>query len=198
MEEKKKKTTTKKNESKTTKVEKKEVKKVEKSVIPNPEPASTKTKSFISSYAFLYTTFGLLFVIVIVLGIMVYIKSGEPAEHKGDIVFSIMEKDTNNYLDMELSSLVGKEYVLKVTNFRKNKLNKDGATYKITVTNGSEAEIEILKNDSGKNLMTNQEQTVIEGEKLSTKDRESIAYYFRIKNEDKVKKGDVMRIEVAS
>ena len=195
MEEKKKKKTTTKS---TTKKEVKKVEKEEKNAVPDDEPFSIKFKSFIASYKFLYTAFGILFAIVIILGCMVYVRTGEEPKHKSDIVFSIMESNTQNYLDLDLQTLVGKEYTLKVTNFRNNKINSEETPYKIVITNNSEAEIEILKNDAGQNLMTDQTTTTIEGEKFSTTKEESVVYYFRIKGEDKIKKGDTMRIEVDS
>ena len=195
MEEKKKKKTTTKS---TTKKEVKKVEKEEKNAVPDDEPFSIKFKSFIASYKFLYTAFGILFAIVIILGCMVYVRTGEEPTNKSDIVFSIMESNTQNYLDLDLQTLVGKEYTLKVTNFRNNKINSEETPYKIVITNNSEAEIEILKNDAGQNLMTDQTTTTIEGEKFSTTKEESVVYYFRIKGEDKIKKGDTMRIEVDS
>lgn len=194
MEEKKKKKTTKS----TTKKEVKKVEKQEKNAVPDDEPFGLKFKSFIASYKFLYTAFGILFAIVIILGCMVYVRSGEEPKHKSDIVFSIMESNTQNYLDLDLQTLVGKEYTLKVTNFRNNKINSKETPYRIIVTNNSDAEIEILKNDAGQNLMTDKETSTIEGEKFSTTEEESVVYYFRIKGEDKIKKGDTMRIEVDS
>ncbi len=194
-EKKKKKSTTTKSKSKTTP---KKVVKEEKTAVPDDEPFSVKFKSFVASYKFLYTAFGILFAVVILLGCMVYVRSGEQQTHKSDIVFSIMEQNTNSYLDLDLQTLVGKEYTLKVTNFRKNKINPEETPYKLVITNNSSAEIEILKNNAGQNLMTDQKTTTIEGEKFSTTKEEYVVYYFRIKGEDKIKKGDTMRIEVDS
>lgn len=194
-------------EEKKKKVEKKEVKKKEvkkpvkketKSALPNEEPFGLRFRRFVSSYKFLYTAFAVLFIIVALLAIMVFVRSREDVGNKSNIVFSILEENTHNYLDMDLESLVGKEYTLKVTNYRGNKINKNGAKYTITVTNETEGEIEILKENQGKNLMTDAKRTVIEGETLGTEEKEEVVYYFRVTKSDKIKAGDKIRIEVAS
>ena len=118
MEKKEKKTTEKKESAKKKVVKKTEVKSKEKeikSAIPNPEPFGVRFKRFVSSYAFLYTAFAALFVIVIVLACLVFFQSGKAKPNKSNIVFSIMDKNTNNYIDLELAGLVGREYALKVT-----------------------------------------------------------------------------------
>jgi len=194
MEEKKKKETTKKKEVK--KVEKKVVK--EKSALPNEEPFIDKFRRFVGSYKFLYTAFAVLLILVILLAIMVFTKSQENAGSKSNIVFSILEENTHNYLDMDLESLVGKEYTLKVTNYRGNKINPDGAHYTITITNDTEVEIEVLKDNKGENLITDGKVSVIEGETFGATEKEETVYYFRVKNSDKIKAGDKIRIEVAS
>ncbi|MBP5678996.1 MAG: hypothetical protein J6X28_04135 [Bacilli bacterium] len=194
-------------EEKKKKVEKKEVKKKEvkkpvkketRSALPNEEPFGLRFRRFVSSYKFLYTAFAVLFIIVALLAIMVFVRSREDVGNKSNIVFSILEENTHNYLDMDLESLVGKEYTLKVTNYRGNKINKNGAKYTITVTNETEGEIEILKENQGKNLMTDAKRTVIEGETLGTEEKEEVVYYFRVTKSDKIKAGDKIRIEVAS
>ena len=201
MEKKEKKTTEKKESAKKKVVKKTEVKSKEKeikSAIPNPEPFGVRFKRFVSSYAFLYTAFAALFVIVIVLACLVFFQSGKAKPNKSNIVFSIMDKNTNNYIDLELAGLVGREYALKVTNFRNNKINKNGAEYTIEVTNNTGVEIEILKDKKGDNLMTDQKHTVIKGEKFSSDEKESVIYYFKVTNSDKLKEGDSIRIEVDS
>ncbi len=201
MEEKK---NTKKKETPKKKVVKKEVKvkeekkEVIKSVLPKEEPFNIKFRRFITSYGFLYTAFAILFVIVIMLALMVFTHKEDDKGVRSNIVFSIVEKETQSYLDMDLETLVGKEYILKVTNYRGNRLNTEGAHYTIAVTNNTNVEIEVLKNNQGENLITDMNYSVIEGEELSKTEKEEVIYYFRVKNADKIKAGDKIRIEVAS
>ena len=88
-----KKKSTKKKVEKEVKTKKKVVE--EKTAVPNPEPFSVRFKRFVSSYNFLYVTFGLLLVLVILLGVMVFVKGGENSTGKSNIVFSIMEENIN-------------------------------------------------------------------------------------------------------
>lgn len=193
MEEKKK--STKKKATKEVK-EKKVVE--EKSAVPNPEPFGVRFKSFVSSYKFLYVTFGILLIIVLILGALVFVKGGEDMPGKSNIVFSILEKNTNNYIDLDLEGLKNKDYLLKVTNFRGNKINKDGARYSLTIINDTGVEIEILKNNTGDNLMNDANRTVIEGEDFGIKEKEEVIYYIKVKNPEAVKDGDKIRVEVES
>lgn len=203
MEEKKKKvvkkvTYTKDAKKKETKKEVKKEAPKAKSALPQEEPFSIRFKRFVSSYKFLYTAFGVLFVLVLLLAVMVFTKSRENAGNKSNIVFSIIEKDTQSYLDMDLETLVGKEYTLKVTNYRGNKMNTAGATYQIKVTNTTDVEIEVLKNNVGSNLITNQKETIIEGETFSKTEKQEVVYYFHVKDSTNIKAGDRIRIEVTS
>ena len=185
-------------EEKKKKVEKKVVKKkVEKTAVPNDEPFSIKAKRFVGSYKFLYTAFGVLLLLVVILSCLVFTKKNEIDKTKSNIVFSILETNTNNYLDLELEGLVGKEYTLKVTNYRKREVNDKEIHYAITVTNDTDVEIEVVKDDSKENLITDQKYSVIEGD-LGKKEKEDTIYTFRVTNSDKLKKGDKIRIEVES
>lgn len=187
---------------KTTKVKKKvKAESVEEKRIPSvpvEEPFGVRFKRFVSSYKFLYTTFGILLALVLILTIMVFTRSREEKQANSNIVFSIMEKNTRNALNMDLESLVGNEYALKVTNYRGNKVNSKEMDYSIKVINHTDVEIEVLKNKEGDNLMTDQKESIIQGDTLAADEREEVIYYFRVKNSDHIKDGDSIQIEVVS
>ena len=174
--------------------------KVEKELptLTEEEPFGVRFKRFISSYSFLYSAFAILFVLVIILAIMVFTKSKEAVEENSNIVFSIIEKDTRNTLNLDLESLVGKEYSLKVTNYRSNKVSEEEIPYSIHVTNNTDVEIEITKDKEKDNLMENQKETTIKGEALTSGEKEEVIYYFKVKNSDHIKSGDAIQIEVIS
>ena len=171
---------------------------IEKKPRANSKNIKEKIKKFVTSYKFLYSTFGILLILVIVLFVMVTNKNREEEKTKSDIVFSIMESNTNNAIYVDLEGLVGYQYDLKVTNYRSDRINENGATYTIVVTNDTEAEIEVLNDDNLENLMTDQKQTTITGKTLSATEREETVYHFKVKEGSKVKEGDRIRIEVNS
>lgn len=205
MEEKKKKETTKK-ETKIKTVEKKKKKKVVKEapakVKKEKEVSSNEKKGtlsrIITSYKFLYSTFGILLVLVIVLFVAVTVKENKTEGKYSNIVFSIMESNTHNAIYIDLEELEGNQYDLKVANHRGGRLNEKGASYSITVVNETEAEIEVFNDDDLENLMTDQKETKIEGKSMSTTEEEETIYHFRVKEGSKVKEGDRLRIEVDS
>lgn len=166
--------------------------------VPEEEPFGIRFKRFISSYKFLYTAFAVLLVLVLILAVMVYTKSREDQKTNSNIVFSIMQEGTRNSLNMDLNSLVGKEYSLKVTNYRANNINSKEIPYSIHIKNDTDVEIEVIKNHKGENLITDQHDTTIEGDPLAADEKEEVIYYFKVTNSDKIKTGDSIQIEVVS
>ena len=162
------------------------------------EESSNKFKEFISSYRFLYTTFGILFALVILLAIMVYTHERDYNGNSSNIVFSIMEENTHNSINIDLESLVGNVYALKVTNHRSGKISEKSIDYTITVVNDSAVELEVLADNQGDNLITDQKQTIIQGDGFGTAMEEEVIYYFRVVNSDMIKDGDSIQIIVAS
>ena len=193
MEEKKKKRTQKTTGKKPVKKNRRE-----KNAVPNNEPFKEKAKRFLMSYSFLYTMFAFLLVLVIFLFVVATIKENEQKAKQSNIVFSIMEEKTKNYIDLELQTLVGHEYSMKITNHRKGKLNTKGSTYTLTITNNSDAEIIIHQDDNTENLMTDQNQTIIQGVPFSKTKKEETIFYFTVKENSQLKEGDKLHIEVAS
>lgn len=172
---------------------------VEKKSVPEEQPTSEKVKNFLSSYYFLYTVFGLLLVLVVFLAIMVTKKSNSNNKiDKGDIVFSIIEKNTNSDFNIGLMGLIGKRYALKVTNSRNGVLCSEDIPYKIHIVNNSDVEIEVLKDGGADNLMINNKETIIEAPALGCSNKEETIYYIKITNSEKIKENDNLKIEVIS
>lgn len=169
-----------------------------KKAVPEAEPFSVKFKKFIASYAFLYSLFAVLLVVVIILAIMLGKKENEQDVNKSDIVFSVLEKNTNNSFNVNLKGLIERKYVLKVSNFRNDTLCEEDIPYKIHIINTSSAEIEILKDGGVDNLMVDQKETIIEAPALGCAKKTETLYYFKLLNYSKIKDDDVLKIEVIS
>ena len=129
---------------------------------------------------------------------MVINKDNKQDINKGDIVFSIIEKNTNNSFNINLKGLVGRKYALKVTNYREDKMCEEDLPYAIHIVNASDVQIEILKDGGIDNLMVDQHNTIIQAEALGCTRKDEAIYYFKILNSDKIKDNDVLQIEVIS
>ena len=205
VEEKKKKNSSKKGTSttkKSTTVKKKTVqeeKKVVSSTNENNKDFSSKLKKFFGSYAFLYTAFSVLLIGVAILAGMVYVKGQEVKKNRSNIVIPILEDGNRSTLNIDLAELrdVG-EYVIKVTNYRGDKINTESFDYSITVRNESSADIKVTKDDSEDNLMVDSEATIIEGVGFGTEEKEEDVYRFTVSDKTKIKKGAVINLEIVT
>ena len=155
-------------------------------------------KKTVSSYSFLYVLFILLLIIVIMLGLMVFSKGKETKNNKANLVIPILADGTHNGMKIDLSSLQGNEYVIKITNYRGRMINKEEINYTITIKNNTTSKIIVTKDDEKANLMVDQESTKIEGVSLNSKKKAEAIYRIKLQDNQQPKKGDMIEIEVAS
>lgn len=158
-----------------------------------------KQKRIINRDNYLYLVFVLLLIIVIVLGILVFNASKKYKKTNGNIVISVNEKHDNSELDFDLVELSKKkDYTLKLTNYQQDSINKDKYNYSITITNNSDAKIYVWKDYKKKNLMVDQEATIIEGVSFDPSEKEFDIYHFSVINKEKVKKGDKIHLKISA
>ena len=191
-----------KEEKKTT--EKKEVKDEKKTSGKKVEKKSNKSskkgkESFINKDNYLYYIFGFLVVIVIILAILVLIFHNKNNYSKSNVVMPVMNDYVNNEMNIDMVNLVKKgDYSLKITNYRNDTINKKDINYTITVTNSSDANIKVTKDDDNNNLMNNSKIWVINDVALGNNTKNETIYHFSVIDKDKVKKGDTINIKIES
>lgn len=156
-------------------------------------------KTFFSSYKFLYSLFGILLVIVLILGILIFNKSREVKKNTANLVFPLLDKGINNSLDIDLYELtLVDDYSFKVSNFRQENVCEKDIEYSITVSNDTNTSIKISLSDSDKNLMKDQKMTKIDGGKLVGNEKNYDIYHVSVLSLDNVKKGDKINIKINS
>lgn len=156
------------------------------------------SKKIINKDNYLYYVFFVLLIIVIVLGILVY-KAKNNTIEKSNMLIPVYEKGQTNELDVNMYELANsKEYSIKIANYKNDKVNEEELEYSITVVNESDAYIKITKDKDTKNLMVDQDSTIIEGMKLGNKEKEYSIYHFSVIDKSKVKKDEKIHIKIVS
>ena len=90
------------------------------------------------------------------------------------------------------------DYIIKVTNYRSDSINKTKLNYSVNVLNGTSSSIKVLKNNSKDNLMVDNKNTIIENESLRKDIKENVYYYIRISDYSKVKKDEKIVVRIDS
>ena len=158
-----------------------------------------KFKKFISSYAFLYTVFAILLVCVVVLGCMVFVKQREAKKNESNIVVPILEDGNRSSFNIDLNELKSRgEYVLKVTNYRGDKINTESMDYSITIRNETGVKVKVTKDENNDDLIVDPEATIIEGIGFGAEEMESDVYHFVIDGDAKIEKDATISIEIAT
>lgn len=166
-------------------------------------PSKTKKKvdkeQKITTERVLLVIFILLLILVIFLAIKVVLKKKEVEKNTADLVVPILKVSSEEELSLNLSALVeDEEYILKIVNYKDEKVNEEEIPYTITIENNSDSEIEVTKDYSDHNFMIDQEAVIIEDQKLRGKVKQDVYYHIKITKEKNVKNSDEIGIKIAS
>lgn len=157
-----------------------------------------KKKKKIDSNFILCIVFVLLLILVIILSIMVASKEKESKKKESaNIVIPVY--DENNQSSVTINAInLDKDYVIKVTNYKKNSINKKSLKYNIDVVNATSTNVVVKKGKNGSNLMTNKKETVIKDEVLQPNKKENIYYHVSVTNKNKVKDKETIVVKINS
>ncbi len=182
------------------KVEDKEVKKKASRSRRNKkvEKKDNKKKNLFTLDNLLKLIFFVLLIVVIVLGVMVVKKNNESGSKvQANIVIPVFEKGSSSSVTINADNL-SSDYIIKVTNYRSDSINKTKLNYSVNVLNGTSSSIKVLKNNSKDNLMVDNKNTIIENESLRKDIKENVYYYIRISDYSKVKKDEKIVVRIDS
>ena len=157
-------------------------------------------KEFINSTKTLTTIFILLLVLVIFLIVLCVNKSKEADNNKfANMIIPVYELNTDYDFTINAKILSETdEYVFKIVNYKKEELNKESIPYQIEIVNDTNSIIKVTKDDSKKDLMVDQKQTIIEGKKLSNKEKENIYYHVKITEYNDLTSKDLISIKITN
>lgn len=164
------------------------------------EKTKDKKKSIFTTENILAAVFGILLIVVIVLGVMVFNKSRENKDKvNANLVVPIFEVNAEENVSLNTLALAEEdEYVLKITNYKDDKVISEKVNYSITVENDSKAIVKVTKNKDTEDLMKNQKSTVIENQELKSNTKEDVYYHISITEKNKIDKDDKVNIKIAS
>lgn len=164
------------------------------------EKTKNKKKSIFTTENILAAVFGILLIVVVVLGVMVFNKSQENKDKvNANLVVPIFEVNAEENVSLNTLALAEEdEYVLKITNYKDDKVIAEKVNYSITVENDSKAIVRVTKNKDTEDLMKNQKSTVIENQELKSNTKEDVYYHISITEKNKIDKDDKVNIKIAS
>ena len=178
------------------------VKNEKKNIVKEVEQPKKNWKTFFTSLPFLISTFCILLLVVIYLGVLIYQKEKKKEESiDAHITVPVLKIGSNFEFGVDASLLVkekNKEYIFKVTNYRGEELNDTEVEYAIVIENPTKTVISLTKEDGTDNLITDQERTVIEGEKLAGGEQKEVYYHLKIDSFEDLKTDDFITIQVLS
>lgn len=167
--------------------------------IKNTKPKKIKKESKIFTVDnILKLIFILLLILVIILGIMVFNKSKQTKKTKtANIAIPVYETSSQSSVTINAENLE-KEYIIKVTNYKNNEINKTELKYNLNIINNTSSDVIVTKNNSSTNLMTDKKTTTIKEEKLQSNTKEDIYYHISVSNKDKIKNKENIIVQIES
>ena len=157
-------------------------------------------QDLLKSVKTLTVVFALLLALVIFLLVLCVIKYKESkANEFANMVIPVYEINTNYEFSINAKTLSEVEdYTFKIVNYKKNGINKEEIPYKIEIKNNTNATIKVTKDDSKKDLMKNQEETIIDEVTLKKDKKENIYYHIKITKSKDLTKDDLIYIKITN
>ena len=174
--------------------------KINNKKVPKENNKNTRytKKKVLTTENILKFIFGLLLFVVIVLGIVVVKKSKEEKKIKNaNIVIPIIEATQQSIVQINAENLEDK-YIIRVSNYKDNKINKDVLEYSVNIINNTSSDVIVTKNDNNKNLMIDKNNTIIQKEQLKSNVKEDVFYYISVKNKNSIKNKENIIVKVES
>lgn len=156
-----------------------------------------------TSEIILTLVFVLLLISVITLLCVAVSKKNEfKQKQSADIVIPIIEKETNNTLNVDISELKGnslKDYSFHITNYKGNNINKEKMSYSILLsTNDNDVTLKLYKNGTEDNLLKNQSSYELKDLKLINNKKQDDVYTLIIKANKNIEKKQNVSIQIIS
>lgn len=155
-------------------------------------------KDLMNSTKTLTVIFLLLLVLVIFLIVLCVVKNNEADKNKfANMVIPVYELNTDYEFNINAKTLSEvNEYVFKITNYKKDEINKEEIPFTIEIKNDTKSVIKVTKNNSKKDLMKSQKQTILKEEKLKKEEKEDIYYHVKITKNNGLTREDLIYIKI--
>ena len=157
-------------------------------------------QDLLKSVKTLTVVFILLLALVIFLLVLCIIKYKESkANAYTNMVIPVYEVNTDYEFSINAKILSEvDEYVFKIVNYKNKEINKEEIPYKIEIKNDTNSIIKVTKDDSKKDLMKNQKETIIDENTLKKDTKENIYYHVKITKINDISKDDLIYIKIVN
>ena len=148
----------------------------------------------------LIATFIGMIALVAILGIIALNLDNIYKDDSKDLTIPILEEHSDSELSVEATTLEAgdiQEYILVVANYKEKELLKSDVEYDLEITSTENLKVEVYKNNSSDNLLT-ENDSVIEDNKLTSKKKIEDIYKIVIKAKNNTKKTDKITIKIHS
>ena len=142
--------------------------------------------------------FILLLILVIFLFVLCVVKYKKSKENEfANMVIPVYELNTNYEFNINAKTLSEvNEYVLKIVNYKNKSINSEEIPYKIIIKNDTKSVLKVTKDDSNKNLMKKQKETVIDEMTLKKEEKQSIYYHIKITKSNDLTRNDLIYVKI--
>ena len=179
------------------KKETKKVNKKEKEVKKTKETKKKVTKTD-DSLIVLKAIFCILVVLVVFLGIVAIVKKKEHDNRiSANIYVPIVNKEDESAFSVNLRALnQSSEYIIRISNYNSKYVNKKDLKYTIDVQNTTDSKIKLTEYGSNKNLLSDGEQSIIEGGKVAKDKKKDVYYVIKMDTPGTLGKDDYINVKI--
>lgn len=171
-------------------------KKKKDSVLKKIIPKTTSEKILTLVFILLLVT------VITLLCIAISKKNEYKQKQSADIVIPIVEKETNNTLNVDISELSEnslKDYSFNITNYKENNINKEEVSYSIFLsTNDNDVTLKLYKNGTEDNLLKDLTEYEVKDLKLEKNTKQDDVYTLIIKANKTIEKKQSIKIQIVS
>lgn len=171
-------------------------KKKKDSVLKKIIPKTTSEKILTLVFILLLVT------VITLLCIAISKKNEYKQKQSADIVIPIVEKETNNTLNVDISELSEnslKDYSFHITNYKENNINKEEVSYSIFLsTNDNDVTLKLYKNGTEDNLLKDLTEYEVKDLKLEKNTKQDDVYTLIIKANKTIEKNQSIKIQIVS
>lgn len=165
----------------------------------NSKKKKTK-KEYTKQDKVLFATFIGLIILVAVLGVVALNMKNLTKNESSDIVIPVLEENSESEISVEVSDMQQgdtKEYIFVVSNYKGSTLLDSKITYDVDITPTESTSVEVYKNDSSDNLIT-ETDLLIENNQFENNKKTEDSYKVIIKAKNNPKEQEKITIKINS
>lgn len=144
----------------------------------------------------------MLLLVIVLLCIAINKKKELAKKQNADIVIPVLEKSTNNTVNIDISNLKEKglkDYSFRITNYKEKTMNKAVTAYNISFdTNENDVTLKLYKNGSEEDLFKDKTSYEIKSLSLKSKEKQEDVYTVIIKANKEIKNKQSIKVKITS